>query len=224
MREELDDLVDLTERVCRWPQGYTLNGTFGEIAALLTGAVLLAAPRDAKDELFATFNHFVTARLMVPSKFWWGGAIRMLADGDDDAIRRLRDLFVEFLTMRASHTLDEIRLEAEDRVSKYEETEPSLAFRRFMAARYVGDQAELERSMLPHPDASILWKGSVAPPDIAEQLISISDSYVAAIVGGSLDSGRVQLITELGKIDVHLIDGVWRIDASPFIALEKKKS
>jgi hypothetical protein len=44
------------------------------------------------------------------------------------------------------------------------------------------------------------------------------------MVGGSIESGHVTLITELGKIDAHLVDGAWRIDASPIIAIDKQNA
>ena len=60
-----------------------------------------------------------------------------------------------------------------------------------------------------------------APPDIAEQLISISDMVTVSIIAGSIESGRVTLMVELGKIEAYLIDGYWKIDATPIIAIDK---
>ena len=218
---EQDNLLQLIEGVCKRPRMYTLNGTFGEVSALLTGTVLNAVDATERDAVHKVFNYFVTSQLLVPSKFWWTGAIRLVATDDEDAIRRVGQLFYDFIQMRLTHTLDEILADAEKRVENYKESEPAAVWRRFMAARFHANQTEIESLILPHPDAHYLWAGGGAPPDIAEQLISISDMVTVSIIAGSIESGRVTLMVELGKIEAYLIDGYWKIDATPIIAIDK---
>jgi hypothetical protein len=218
---ETDYLLTLIEDVCKRPRIYTLNGTFGEVAALLTGTVLNVVDATERDTIHEVFNYFVTSQLLVPSKFWWTGAIRSVATDDADAIQRLGQLFSEFIRLRQTHTLDEIRAEAEKHVTNYKESEPAAVWRRFMAARFHANQTEIESLILPHPDAHYLWDGGGAPLDIAEQLISISDMGIVSIIAGSIESGRVTLMAELGKIDAQLVDGDWRIDATRIIAIDK---
>ena len=112
-------------------------------------------------------------------------------------------------------------MDAENQVANYKESEPALVWRRFMAARFHANQVEIESLILTHPDAHYLWDGDGAPPGIAEQLISISDMGIVSIIAGSIESGRVTLMAELGKIDAQLVDGTWRIDAAPIIAIDK---
>lgn len=217
------DSLEYIENVCRSPRGYTLNGTFGEVAALLTGTIIDSGAPDERDAVYQVFNHFVTSHLLVPSKFWWADAINMVSSDDNDAIGRLKNLITDFLTMRTKSTLDEIRQESDGCVASYQETEPARIWRKFMAARFNGDREDIERLILPNTDAPILWERGGAPPGIAEQLISLTDCNIVSVLAGSVESGYVQLITELGKIDAHLVNGEWRIDAKPFIAIERLK-
>ncbi len=221
---DTDYTLQLIEGVCKRPRMYTLNGTFGEVSALLTGTVLNGVCSDERDTVHKVFNCFVTSRLLAPSKFWWTGAIRSIATDDDDAIQRVGDFFSDFVRLRLTHTLEEIRVEAENRVASYEESEPAAAWRRFMAARFHANQFEIESLILPHPDARYLWAGGGAPLGVAEQLISISDLGIVSIVAGSVESGQVTLMTELGKIDAQLVDGDWRIDAARIIEIDKQNA
>lgn len=218
---ETDYLLQLIEGVCKRPRMYTLDGTFGEVSALLTGTVLNAVDAAERETVHEVFNYFVTSQLLVPSKFWWTGAIRSIATDDEDAIQRVGQLFRKFIELRLTHTLGEIRAEAASHVANYKESEPAAVWRRFMAARFHANQSEIESLILPHPDAHYLWDGGGAPPGIAEQLISISDMGIVSIIAGSVESGRVTLMAELGKIDAQLIDGDWRIDATRIIEIDK---
>jgi len=220
--DDTDKFIELVNNVCRRPRMFTLNGTFGEVAAIFTGIEIGAANSPIIDDQQRTLNFFVTSRLLVPSKYWWPGAIRMVAADDDAAISKMRDLLVEFATLRRTNSLEAIRKLAATAASEYTETEPAKVWRRFLAARYTADQAQIEPLIMPHPDAAVLWRGDQTPPDVAAQLNSISDSYVVSVVAGSIESGHVTLITELGKIDAHLVDDSWRVDASPIIAIDNR--
>jgi len=213
--------LEFVEKLCRTPKMFTLHGTFGEVVALLTGAIFSPLDCDETDEAFKTFNYFVTSRLLVPSKFWWAGAIQMVAEDDAGAIGKLRDLLVEFMTLRQSMTLEDIRTDCNERLANYEEPAPAKVWRAFMAARFRGDQATLERLILPNQDAAVLWQGGGAPPGVAEQLVSLADLNLVSIATGTLESGSVQLVTELGRIAAHWVDGGWKIDASPIITMDK---
>jgi hypothetical protein len=218
---DTDFLLQFIEGVCKHPKMYTLNGSFGEVSALLTGTLLYGVDAHERKARCHVFNDFVTSRLFVPSKYWWMVAIREIATDDNDAIERVGQLFSEFVRLRMNYTLDEIRLDAENRVANYHESEPAAVWRRFMAARFHSNQNEIESLILPHPEAQYLWDGEETPPGIAEQLISISNLGVVPIVTGSIESGRVTLLTEMGRIDVRLVGGDWRVDATPIIAIDK---
>ena len=216
--------LEFIESVCKRPRMYTLNGTFGEVSALLTGTVLNGVHSDQRDPVHSVFNYFVTSSLFVPSKFAWTWAIRSTATSDDDAIQRVGELFSEFVRMRVDQTLEEIRAVAENRVANYKESEPAAVWRRFMAARFHANRVEIESSILPHPDAHYLWDGGGAPPEIAEQLVSISDVGIVSIIAGTPESGHVTLMTELGKIEAELVDGDWRVDVSRIIEIDKRNA
>jgi len=214
-------LLQFIDGVCKHPRMYTLNGSFGEVSALLSGTVLYGVGAHERKTVCDVFNDFVTSQLLVPSKFWWIVAIREIATDDNDAIQRVGQSFSEFVRLRMHCTLDEIRLDGEKRIANYKESEPAAMWRRFMAARFHANQSEIESLILPHPDAHCLWDDVETPPGFAEQLISISDLGVVPIVAGSIESGRVTLLTEMGRIDVRLLDGDWRIDATQIIAHDK---
>ncbi len=215
--DDTEKFIELVDNVCRRPDMFTVNGTFGEVAAVFTGIQIAAPNSPIADDDQRTFNSFVTSRLLVPSKYWWGGAIQMVAADDEAAISKLRDLLVEFATLRKTKTLDEIRGSAARALAEYTETEPARVWRQFLAARWAASRALIEPLIMPHPNAAVLWRGDPAPPGVAAQLDVISDSYVVSVVSGSVDSGEVSLATEVGIIDAHLVDGQWRIDASLFI-------
>jgi hypothetical protein len=215
--DETEDFIQLVDDVCQRAGMWTLNSTFVEVAAFFTGVATSSNSSPIGRDAARAFNFFVTAKLLVPSKYAWGSAILQVAADDEDAIRRLRDLLVEFATLRKSKTLAEICSDAASFVADYEETEPAKVWRRFLAARYRADRAEIERLIMPHDNASVMWDRNPTPPGVAAELNAISDMYVVSVVGGSLESGRVQLITELGRITAHLINGDWRIDAGPII-------
>ncbi len=217
--DDPDKFIEIVNSVCRRPAMYTLTGTFGEVAAYFMG-IACGSDSPISDDSNRSFDYFVTARLLVPSKYSWAGAIRLVAADDAEAIDRLRELLVEFANLRKSQSSDEIRADAARIVADYEETEPAKVWRRFLTARHKADQAEIEKLILPHRNASVFWNGDPAPPGVAAQLRSISDCYVVPVVSGSLEAGHVQLVTELGKIDAHLVDGSWRIDATPIVEMD----
>jgi|GEM_PF-3093756 len=219
---DIDKFIELVITVCRRPRMFTLNGTFGEVAAYISGLVAGSDSSPVSRDISRAFNFFVTTRLLVADKYAWPGAIHLVAADDADAINRLRDLLVEFVTLRKSKSLHEICSDAANKASEYKETEPAKVWRNFLAARYTADQAEIEPLIMPHPNASVLWCCDPTPPGVAAQLNAISDSYVVSVVAGSVESGYVQLITAIGKVDAHLVDGIWRIDAGPFIEIKNR--
>ena len=212
-----DKFIELVGHICRHPQMFTMGASFGEVVAYFTGLVSAPGACPLSDDGDRVFNFFVTARLVVPSKYWWPGAIRMVATDDADAISRLRELLTEFATLRKSKSFMEIANEAAKSLSEYKETEPARVWRRFLAARYRSNQHEIEPLIMPHPNAAVLWRGDPTPPGVETQLTEISDSYVVSIISGSLESGHVRLATEPGTMDAHLADGSWRIDVSSLI-------
>lgn len=217
-----EEFIELANSVCRRPRMYTVNGTFGEVAAFFTGIAAGSTSSPISD--FGALNFFVTARLLVPSKFSWPSAILTVAADDDDAINRLRELLVEFATLRKTQSFDQIRSDAASRLSDYRKSKPATVWRQFLAARYRAIQAEIEPLIMPHPNASVLWRHDPTPPDVAAQLTAISDSFVVSVLSGSEESGHVRLLTELGVFDAHFIDGNWRIDASSIIDIDAKQA
>ncbi len=215
--DEIDKFIELVNNACRRPGMFTLNATFGEVAAIFSGIEIWAKNSPISSDPERTLDFFITSRLHVPGKYWWPGAIRLVASDDNAALLKMRELLVEFATLRRTHSLESIRELAAD----YEETEPARVWRRFLVARFAANEAEIQPLIMPHPDAALLWSDTPAPPGVAEQLKSISDSYVVSVVSGSLESGHVTIVTEIGKVDVHLVDGSWRLDASPIIAMSK---
>ena len=51
-----------------------------------------------------------------------------------------------------------------------------------------------------------------------------TDLGIVSIIAGSVESGRVTLMTELGKMDAHRVDGDWKIDATRIIEIDKKNA
>ena len=171
--DDSDTFIELVNNICRRPRMFTLNGTFGEVAAVLTG-IQIASPNSPISEVDQkTFSSFVTSRLLVPSKYSWPGAIRMVADDDETAISRLHELLIEFVTLRKTKSLDEIRELAARTQDEYSETEPAKLWRQFLAARYSANRAEIEPLIMPNPDAAVLWRGQPTPSGVAAQLNSI---------------------------------------------------
>lgn len=217
-----DAFIELVGHVCDRPGMFTLNGTFGEVAALFTG-IEVASPNFPDGEVESrALNHFITARLLVPSKLWWPGAICQVTSGDMEAIEKLRELLTEFATLRKSKSPKEVVKEAQLTASRYIEPEPATVWRRFLAARYTANQAEIEPLIMPHPDADVFWDRDATPAGVADQLNRMSDAYIVSVCSGSVESGRVTLITELGKFDAYLVDNAWRIDAEPLIENDRK--
>ena len=212
-----DKFIELVDRICRYPQMFTVGGTFGEVVAYFTG--LAAAPNACplSDDGDRVFNYFITARLIVPNKYWWPGAIKIVATDDADALVRLRDLLTEFAELRKTKSFTEIGQDAAKSLAEYTEPEPAKVWRQFLAARHRSIQHEIEPLIMPHADAGVLWRGDSTPPNIADQLTDISEGYVVSVISGSLESGSVQLATELGVRAAHFVDGSWRIDASSLI-------
>ena len=220
--DDFDAFIELVGDVCGRPRLFTLNGTFGEVAALFTGIEIASQASSDGDIEKRALNDFITARLLVPSKFWWPGAIRMVTTDDNEAIEKVRELLTEFATLRKSKSRKELVEEAQLDASKYIEPEPAKVWRRFLAARYTANQAEIEPLIMPHPDANVFWDRDATPADIAAQLNLMSDAYIVSVFNGSVESGRVTLITELGKFDAYLVDDAWRIDAEPLIQNDRK--
>jgi hypothetical protein len=215
--DNTDKFIELVGHICRRPKMFTIGGTFGEVVAFFTGLASAPSGCPLSDDGDRVFNAFVTARLLVPGKYWWPYAIKLVAANDEDALVRLRDLLIEFATLRKSNSFREISRKAEESLADYVEPEPAKVWRQFLAARYRSNQHEIEPLILPHADAAVLWRDKPTPSDIAAQLTQISDGYIISVISGSLKSGHVQLATELGIMDAHLVDGSWRIDASSII-------
>ena len=164
--------IELVNNVCRRPNMFTLDGTYGEVVALFTGIQIAASDSPIADDEERTLNQFVNARLLVPDKYWWPGAVRMVTDDDETAIAKLRDLLVEFATLTKTHSLTEIRESAARIRDEYEEPEPAKVWRQFLEARYSADQSLIEPLILSHPQAEVLWRGNGAPPGVADQLMA----------------------------------------------------
>ena len=127
-----DKFIELVGHICRRPQMFTLGGTFGEVVAYFTGLASSPNASPLSDDDDRAFNFFVTARLVVPSKYSWPGAIKMVAADEADALARLRDLVTEFATLRKTRSFKEIATEAAKSLAEYEETEPARVWRRFL--------------------------------------------------------------------------------------------
>ncbi|TWT36856.1 hypothetical protein KOR34_18010 [Posidoniimonas corsicana] len=220
--DDFDAFIELVNDVCRRPRMLTLNGTFGEVAALFTGIEIASQASSDGDIEKRAINDFITARLLVPSKLWWPGAVRMVAADDEEAIEKVRELLTEFANLRKSKSRKEVVEEAQLAASKYVEPEPAKVWRRFLAARYTANQAEIEPLIVPHPKANVFWERDATPADIAAQLNLMSDAYIVSVSSGSVESGHVTLITELGKFDAYLVDNAWRINAEPLIENDRK--
>ena len=212
-----EEFIELVGHICKRPQMFTMGGTFAEVVAYFTG--LASAPNACplSDDVDRVFNYFVTARLIVPSKYWWPGAIKIVSTDDAEALLRLRDLLTEFTELRKTKSFTEIGRDAAKFLAEYVEPEPAKVWRQFLAARYRSNQHEIEPLIMPHDKANVLWRGNPTPSGVAHQLKEISDGYVVSVISGSLESGHVQLATELGIMDAHRVDGSWRIDASSLI-------
>lgn len=219
--KDIDAFINTVGDVCDVPGMFTLNGTFGEVAAIFTGIEIASEAASNGADKHA-LNDFVTAKLLAPSKLWWPGAIRMVTSDDKEAIEKLRELLTEFATHRKSKSSEEIVKEAQLAASKYIEPEPAKVWRRFLAARYTADQAEIEPLIVPHADARVFWERDATPADVAGQLNLISEGYIVSVSSGSVESGHVTLLTELGKFDAYLVDNTWRIDAEPLIENDRK--
>ncbi|MBB6430191.1 hypothetical protein [Algisphaera agarilytica] len=107
--DETEQFIKLVDSICRRPKMYTVNGTFGEVAALFTGIQIASSDSPIADDNKRTLNLFVNARLLVPDKYGWAGAIRLVCDDDETAITRLRELLVEYAKLRQTKSLNEIR-------------------------------------------------------------------------------------------------------------------
>lgn len=209
-----DDFVDLVTNICERPTMYTLTSTYVEIVAYIIGyRHAQKYPREEHDAL----NAFVTSKFGVPSKLAWSSAIHIASVNDAAAISALRTTLIEYTDLRKTKTPEEIQAIAADKNARHVDSEPAKVWRRFLAARYTADRAAIEPLILPHGKADALWGHSATPSGVAAQLSEISNSYCISIISGSIESGHVQLATELGIIDAHLVESSWRIDASALI-------
>lgn len=192
-----DKFIELANNICRHPSMFTLNGTFGEVAAIFTGIQIASSNSPISDDNQNTFNFFVTSRLLVPRKHGWIGAIRLVADDDEIAISQLHDLLIEFATLRNTKSLDEIRESAARREAEYTETEPAKVWRQFLAARYSANRAHIEPLIMPHPDAASRCRSPVG-----------SRPYAARC--GSRTLLDLRLVHCLSRVWLHRI---WPCDA-----------
>lgn len=78
---------------------YTLHGTFGEVAAWLSG---YGAARVGGDPLGSTFRSFVSWRLGFPDKVAWEASIRDASLNDSEARELLAELATSFADELAS--------------------------------------------------------------------------------------------------------------------------
>ena len=216
---DIESFIKLVDGVCLRADMYTLNGTFAEVAALFTGMTLARVGSPIAGDEGRALDRFVAARLCVPDKYHWAGAIDMVAEDDERAIRKLRDLLVEFAELRKTRSFDEILLLAARIRQEHVESEPARVWGRFLAAYYNADRALIEPLILDHPNAWVLWRGDGTPPGVAKQLMEISASHAVSVVAGAREMGRVSLATDVGVVEAYLINGSWRIDASPWIEM-----
>ena len=152
--DDTDKFIELVTNVCYRPKMFTLNGTFGEVAAIFTGIEIGGANSPIGHDQHCTLNSFVTSRLHVPDKFWWPGAVRLVAADDEAAIRQLAELLTEYAILRRTNSLEAIRKLAAKKASEYSEAEPAKVWRRFLAARYTADETQISPLIMPHPDAA----------------------------------------------------------------------
>ncbi len=214
---DTDSFIEHVQNVCRRRYMYVLGGTFYEVCAYFTGYAHASPDCPISGDGWTAFNEFICAVFRFPSKYCWPYVLKQCSRDDDEATAKLESLLKEYAERTKTESGQDIVREMMSRARAQEEGEPEKTWRRFSRAIHMANREEVEPLIQEHPDAEVLWSATY-PDRVVPLMDEIDESYLISQISGSEDAGEVTIITpDFGPVDVKLIDGRWRIDASKII-------
>ena len=215
----LQEFSELVVNVCKRRHMYVSGGSFYEVCAYLQRFAAAMDPYPLGHDHRTSFNVFVNTRLGYPQKLAWPCVVKTATPTDEQAIDLLRDLLSEYTDALRNDRLSELIAETQAECEAHQEnpSEPVICWRQFCHALHRADQDVLERLMLPHEHASVLWQ-SAYPDDVTPLMDQIAESYAIPVVSLSEDGSASEIMSpDFGILRLERIDGQWRIDAEPII-------
>ncbi len=214
------EFLTIINGLCLRPGMYVLGETFYEICAYITGYAQGSNDSPLSNEGWEAFNNYVCTIYNYPEKYIWTAVLKNNSKDDNEAIQRLLVLLTDFTNKSQQMSYHEIILEAKFQAAARPEGEPEKVMRKFLSVIWWAKRHEIEPIILPHPHADILWRKAY-PVEAADALESISNSYTIGRVSGSEDEGSISLMTAdfPFPLNLHRINGQWKVDASPIINL-----
>jgi hypothetical protein len=98
---------------------------------------------------------------------------------------------------------------------------PEDALFEFLIANLYGREDEIRPLIIEHPDADLLWQGAY-PKDVADLLVEQYHGMEIARIQDKPDRVLLQCSASPIPLEVVMVDGAWRVDASPIIDFRKR--
>jgi len=206
--------------ICQRPSMHVLNGSYQNIASLITGYSIGLENSPIESSLF---NSYICKKFKFPTKYFWPFVIDNTIGTEAEKIEYLRKSIHEFVELlEKSFSEEEILNFATIYKLELEPLDPAAesVFRTFSKALLTGNKAVLQPLIVPHQKEHILWKGTY-PEDVATKLDRIDSQHPIRLVKKSVDGKTVSILSASWpfQIEMIMIDGHWKVVATDIINL-----
>ncbi|MGI4875413.1 MAG: hypothetical protein ACRYFX_30025 [Janthinobacterium lividum] len=224
MRKELQfaKFAEFTQHICRRPSMYTSEGTYNEVVAYITGYASGVRNTPLSGRNWKLFNRFVCLKFAFGTNVVWWAVLKYCSKDEVEAIALVEVTILDFLGRRKSMSMAKV-LEYASKWAVISDGLPERIFKEVRGALLNGEEEVLKKHLVPNDDQYLLWQKAYLT-EIPEMDAYVYNNYPIKRMYESADGNKIKLIAAdfLFPIEMNLIDGEWKIDATDIIQYKKK--
>ncbi|WP_299278953.1 hypothetical protein [uncultured Psychroserpens sp.] len=213
--------IEFIEYICNRPSMYSLQGSFNETSAFITG---YSYAKKTPISRGTVFNRFVCLKNSFPTNYDWTYVIKICSENDDEGITNIKNTILEFIEL--SNRLNEEELiQFAINNADLKEGEPEKVFREFDNALLFGNKKIIQSLILENDNADLLWNGKY-PDSVAEKLNELSNNQPIKRIKESEDGKSVEIIASGWPFSIELLlkNDKWKVNADKIIELRTENN